>query len=359
MWKQRKIEYVDSREEINKIISEAEKYTYLIYGDWEKKDMNTQSLALNSWVKDKMVNVEITTKWASRHFGQACTYIFRKDGQKVVNVQAINCYKELQRYYKLPDFAPTAEKDEDSMWLKLTDTGKFVQSAGPLVGNDGTVGEDYCYVYDLNSAYANVLMNYIPDTKEYRCNDFVGEGEVGFMLDDKLSMVDSGWADVIFKLMDSPYKDFVMKYYEIKKNLPKGDPERDKAKAVINLAIGMLQRHNPFVRAYVVHSCNKYIEDRLDENSFMWNTDAIYSRSPRPDLELGDNIGCFKLEYEGMIKHKGNVYQYANGEVHYKGTPTSWFGTDYDLLEDERPEEGNIFIFNKETNRVEVTKYGL
>lgn len=110
---------------------------------------------------------------------------------------------------------------------------------------------------------------------------------------------------------------------------------------MLNLPIGYCQRYNPFLRSYVVNSCNEVIKRLIDDDTLFWNTDAIFSRKRRPELELGTEIGQFKEIHCDTLSYVGNVYQINNEDPTYRGISKSWFkafekknGRKYDLLKD-------------------------
>ena len=350
--------YLNTVDELNDVLAVIRKSTPVLYCSWESGRVLGYSLATHSFIEDKQINIEVTTKYYQIVTGQSTkfmptTFVFRKDAGVKMHFDPAQCFATMQRYYKAPDF-----NDDNALKLSKTFKGSFALSASPLVGFNKKYDnrEDYLYVYDLNSAYAAVMMGKIPDTSSYKLNANVAEDEIGFLLCDGLPLVHNGYADIVFKLMDSPYKPFARKYYDIKRNST-GDLKA-KAKAMLVYGVGYLQRHNPFIRAYIVNTCNEFIKGLLDDNSVMWNTDAIYSKRKRDDLIVGTDIGEFKLEHEGLIRHRGVCYQYCDsGEVTYRGVAKSWFNKDFNLLTDELPTEGNIWQLNRETLQMEETKY--
>ena len=351
----KKIRQINSIEEINEILALIKAHTPVLYYKWEEGRLRGHSLANYSFVVDKPVNIEITTSYFNykeSHKFEPCTFIFRKDGEEVVYTDPSRAYMILQQYYKAPDF-----KNDTKLHLKKTEKGSYELSAKALVGfnpkYDNT--EQYLYVYDLNSAYAAAMMDKIPDTTHYRQRSEVNDGEVGFLLSEGLPLVHSGYADVVFKLIESPYKKFVRKYYDIKCNST--GKEKQDAKNILVYSVGYLQRKNPFLRSYIVNSCNEYMTQFIDENTILWNTDALYSLTKRPDLVIGKDIGQFKIEYEGLIRHRGNNYQkVGTGEICYRGKAKKWFSKDYNLLTDPLPQNGNVYELNPETLQMEVTK---
>lgn len=284
----------------------------------------------------------------------ACTWKFDKTGQNNTSIAPSTVMRLANNVYK-----PKEEVNTENTLIQVNADNKPIQSAKPILGYnklyDNT--EHQVYVYDLNSAYAAVLTDKIIDTYSARYYDIVGTNEVGFRLDDNLTMVDTGAeADVIFPLIESPYKDFVAKWYNIKKTAPKGSDERTKAKNILTFMVGLFQNHNPYLRAYVIHSCNRKIQKILDNNysvCCMWNTDAVYSTKPL-DLDIGDNIGQFKLEYSGTFRQKGNNYQKVDkNETSYRGVLKMLFDNNWNILTDDLPEYVLPYQWNKETLDIE------
>lgn len=208
--------------------------------------------------------------------------------------------------------------------------------------------------YDLNSAYAAAMLKgWIDASQQPQAKIIDEETEIGFDMD--LQIQRSGYCLFVFKKMPTPPEivEWVNKYYNIKKTTT-DKTEKLKAKQTLNFAVGMLQRKNPWLRAWVVASCNEYISNLLDENSLFWNTDSIVSRVPRPDLEIGTEIGQWKVEHEGQVAYRGNVYQWNKDKPTYRGVPKTWFKGDYDLLVDEKPTNQNLFYFDSK----EICIYG-
>ena len=80
-----------------------------------------------------------------------------------------------------------------------------------------------------------------------------------------------------------------------------------KAKTIINAAIGCLQYHNPYLRSYIVSTCNYFIQNLIDsETTVICNTDSIVSTKPL-ELTVGSEIGEFSLD-EGYITINKNNY---------------------------------------------------
>ena len=216
----RNIKYVNRVDEFNEILSEANKYTNVMRCTYEELRWKKHySLATHSCLEDNMVECRITTQYykcIERKKFYPCTYIFRKDGKEDLSIEGTQAYMTTQRLYKVEDDRKNRELRK---YLEYNEKeGKYSNSASPVVGFskafDNT--EHYVYVYDLNSAYGAQLINKIPDVNHYKMFQAVGENQVGFLFDRQLTLVESGFADIVFDLIDSPYRDHVLKHYKLK-----------------------------------------------------------------------------------------------------------------------------------------------
>ena len=181
-----------------------------------------------------------------------------------------------------------------------------------------------CYSYDVHSAYSLAMKKPMPDTSKPKFNAIVGPGEMGFRKLTKLVYIvsEGKMADVVFPLMESPYKDYVDEYY-LKKQNAKTEVEYDLYKAWLNIPAGLLHRYNIFHRLAMLYYAKKYIMQFIDENTVYCNVDSIISLKPRNDLPIGDGLGEFKIEHqnERFKFKKVAIYQWGN-EVHYSGIPS-------------------------------------
>lgn len=368
MFRQRRIRSVENYEAIEKIMNIASNYTSIIYTrkPYEFK-AKCAELRKATYVQDCERYVYVTTMYVKNVITKdnivdyiptmdkyACSWKFDKSG-------ANDCFVEPDKVARMSNsiYKPYEEVNVDySIFDKIGLSDKIQQSAKPILGYnpkfDNT--EHEVYVYDLNSAYANILKDKIIDTYHWREYDTVGEGEVGFLFDDNLTMKRTGqYADRIYKLIESPFKDYVTKYYNIKRNAPSGSRARTEAKAMLNYLVGCWQNHNPFLRAYVVNSCNEFIFNIIQENRdivCMYNTDAVYSVAPL-DLDIGTEIGQFKLEYHGLFRQKGNNYQEVEiNKTSYRGVSHEAFKNGFNILTDEIPSYEFPYVFDKKINRI-------
>ena len=210
-----------------------------------------------------------------------------------------------------------------------------------------------CWSYDLNSSFPAAMLKPMPDTRQKpRYDDIIGPNEIGFFENGTMIAEPGYYAEIIFPLMESPFKSFIDKYYEKKKHST--GEERTKWKFYLNIATGILARHNIFLRNAVVGYANKAIKQYIDENTVYSNVDCIISTKERTDLPIGTEIGQFKQEKVGIFKYKDvGIYQWDN-EVHYKGLK----GEFLDDIEDISNYKTNLeshynYKFNKESRRFE------
>lgn len=373
---------IKSAKEINKMLSLIDYYRllpikigrgqkYKSLESW-KIGNNISKISLSKYmiIELKDTKLEITTRYYD--YGVPTTYIFDLNNDDIFIKSGLDCFKEFNRAYKVPR-ADKYNIDRLNRY-KNTENNKYVCSASPILDYNRKYEKqllENCYEYDLNSAYANTLLRKIPDLEnpviaKWPKQIKVNKNEVGFVLDDTLSIVNSGYmADIKFKLIDTPkkLKDFLIRWYNRKKNSTGN--EKLEAKAMLNLPIGYCQRYNPFLRSYVVNTCNKVIKDLIDENTLFWNTDAIFSKVRRPELEIGNEIGQFKEIKCDKLVYVGNVYQINDEDPTYRGISKTWFksfekeyGRKYDLLKDydKTISRINYYDLNWETLKLEVNE---
>ena len=333
---------------------------------------NESKVSLSQYIiiELKDTKLEITTRYYD--YGVPCTYIFDLNNDEIFKQSGLDCFKELSKAYKVKAAKEYNYERLDQCLNK--ETGKYVCSARPILDYNKKYEKQLltdCYEYDLNSAYANTLLKKIPDLNKPVIANWpdqikVNKNEIGFILDDELSIVKPGYmADIKFKLINTPdkLKDFLIKWYNIKK-VSTGNKKLE-AKAMLNLPIGYCQRYNPFLRSYVVNSCNAAIKQLINDDTLFWNTDAIFSLKRRPELELGNEIGQFKEIHCDTLCYVGNVYQINNEDPTYRGISKSWFkafekqhGRRYNLLLDYNKQVSrlNYYELNWKTLKLEVNK---
>lgn len=321
-----------------------------------------KSLSNCTLIISKETKIEVITKYSPYEPKQKdCTYLFNLNNDIEIVFSGRKCYAEMSKYYKVPDFRKTelADKYIDN------ENGKFVLSASPLVWFNKNFNEtklQKVYEYDLNSAYAAAMLNKIPDTSKPRYNANVRKNEIGYLLVDGLPLVNKGYADVVFPLIDTPKEliEYITKYYNIKKTAIDAKIKTN-AKAKLNLPIGYAQRTNPFFRSYIVNKCNEFITNLMDDNTLLCNTDALFSKVKRTDLDIGQEIGQFKEIEIDNFYYKGNNYQADLDIPIYRGIPKKWFiafaklnKRPWDMSIDKCPERINLYYLD--INKLEIKK---
>ena len=370
--------YVASLEEMQRIYAIAEKYSTLQYTDKEYSYNGDGILRNTSYVQNGDRYYKITSMWIEEIKDKegnvryepivkgdiekfACTWIFDKTGESRARIHPSRVSRIANAVYKPDKIIGTNEDIFDR-----NKDGKILQSAKPILGFNKKFDrtEHPVVIYDLNSAYAMALVDKIIDTYNPHYYDYVEEGEVGFISSDhNLTIRHKGeYADVIFPLMESPYKDFARKYYNIKKKAPKGSDERELAKQILVITVGLWQNVNPYLRAYVVGKCNEQIEyylKKYKDKICMWNTDAIYCTEHIDELDnlIGEDIGQFKIEYEGLFRQKGLNYQKLDEHnTSYRGVLKTLFKEDFNILSDRLPTAILPYKMDKETLEIKINE---
>lgn len=365
MYKQKRYRYIYNLEDMQKIFDIAASHSeiYLDNDEYEF-EYGKSNLTAESKIICTDRYYKITTKYVSEDLTTAkdypCTWIFDLTGDETHHIHPSIVAKKYIKHYNPYNVL----KKNPNLFRRLCD-GKLVESAKAIVGYNKSFDktEHNVVAYDLNSAYAAVLTNKIIDTYNMDVAREVKENEIGFLLNADLTMMHPGEeADVVFPLIDSPYKEYVTEWYNKKKDAPKGSADRDIAKEVLVITVGLWQNKNPFLRAYVVNSCNEFIERlilRNEDKVCMWNTDAIYctERIPEIDALCGTEIGQFKVEYEGLFRQKGTAYQKVDiDETSYRGVIKQLFKKGFNLLTDELPKHILPYKMNEQTLRIEKNK---
>lgn len=348
---------------MKEILARVKKAYTIVYGEKPADIPFSKEIA---WIEDKMVEFRVTCNLD----GKPCTYKMRKDCSEArQKVEGKTTYATLNHYYKVPSFSDdeyvkeALQYDESKRKFEVSYSGFLYHN--PKFERERIEG---CYGYDLNSSYPNAMLKRMPDTsKPYRVDSKVGEGEIGFIaqpaikedgsLSTTLQPVFKGIAEFVFPLMDSPFKRFVEVWYGRKKGAKTKD-EREKAKQTMNYAIGYLQKHNPFLRATVLHYANLAISSKMDEDTLHCSTDSLVSKRKRDDLDIGAEIGQFKLEHEGAFYYDGMNYQWNLETPTYRHIPKTWFKKDWDMAKDHVPKSGNLYRFDRsKLNLVKETKH--
>lgn len=249
-------------------------------------------------------------------------------------------------------------KVEDEFWKTFYD-----YTAGPMLWYNKSYERqvNYCYQYDVNSAYSFAMLKDMPDIRKGIVFDKeVEDGEIGFIPTDytsfngriKVRMIlpeDHEIAYWVFKTCESPFKKFVYRWYERKKNAP-NSMEKKKAKRMLNLSIGELQNKTPFYRWAIIEYCNRYIKAFKDENTIYCNTDCIVSLTERKDLPIGEELGQFKVEHnKELFKYIGLNYQWENNIPIIRGKSKAKYLEGWDIYNSDNQnfERKNKYTFDR------------
>ena len=329
-----KIRYV-SIDEFNEHLTFCKKYRKIVFDEVSLFRLKHGSIGMNAILDDKLMNTSITYIRGTN----VCTFTCRKDGLlSIGDTTGLNAYITLCKYYKVPKLEVNFSASP-FMWYNE----KFVNT------------RQYAYEYDINSAYATIMYFYkFPDTSVEYKTGIVDENEIGFDADGNI-VKEGRFALWKFPIIESPFKKFAEVYYK-RKQKAKNEELKTRAKNILNYSVGFLQRVNPFLRAYIVNSCNEKIKALINEDYVLHcNTDAIVSNK-KLDLPLGNEIGEWKLK-EGLFAYVGHPYQWDNDLPRYQGVPKGWFKPGWDILKDELPSFGNVVKLNLETLLLEEIKY--
>ena len=336
-------------DDFNKLLRNIKGLGYkIIYGPYLKGD-TFHTLCDTAFIEDKISKIFVTTKIGTKPL----TYVFDKACSALEHdVNGLTAFRTLSRYYKVP---------------RVSQENALIDSASSLLYFNKKYNNtrQYAYGYDMNSAYSWGMLQEMPkDTDKGPINSeprVVEPGEIGFSIGGDL-VLEGEYADYIFKAEESPFKKFVEIWYG-RKRKAKNKVEKQKAKDVLNMSIGWLQRANYWYRAAIIGHCNRRMGQLISKYKgyvLHSNTDSIVStiRIPELDSNLGTDVGQWKLEHVGMFAYKDLVSQWDSAVPTYRGTPKSWFKDDFDLLEDSRPTEGNKYYFDEKDFIMKEMKYG-
>jgi hypothetical protein len=317
--------------------------------DLAKKDIKDFNYSKYAIVKECQSNLWIETKYYEPK-NRATRYICELNGELETGVKGLQAFQALQKYCFRCLNARNYTNIDLSKWI--TEEGKYACSAGPIVGYNPKYEKmelHNVYEYDINSAYSSIMLEAVPDINNPKINVKLKHNQVGFLIDEDLTMMDKPGleVDVAFDLvqLSKQGKEFILRLYN-EKETAETKEERAAAKLKLNAAIGYYQRYNPFLRAYIVHSCNKRIKALLDDDSVLWNTDAIFSLKQRPELAVGASIGEFEELKIDRFAYIGNNYQINYDLPKYRGIAKAWYKEGFDILKDSLPQRNNVYKFD-------------
>lgn len=279
-------------------------------------------------IKENLTNIWIETKYYEPKY-KPTRYVVDLNEERKPVISGLQAFNEWQRWGYTAINVKNYPVDILSRWLD-SNTNKYVCSASPTIGFKEAWNQKELhnvYEYDLHSAYSSVMLDKVPNVNNPIFNAKIKEGQIGFFIDEQLTLIETVGiqCDVVFDLitLHKGAKDYILRLYA-KKEEATDELEHDEVKLKLNAAIGYYQRYNPFMRAYIVHKCNKKINSLIDENTILWNTDAIFSLVRRPDLDIGENIGQFKETFIKNFVYINNNYQINDELPLFRGFPKIW-----------------------------------
>ena len=341
MYKQKRIVYCETVEEFNKQLDFVRECRNVVYA------LKAPNCAFedNAFLVDKEVQIELSYKLGNKSY----TYVFKKDTNDFIQKTSGSiAYSVLRKYVDITEYTGTCQGTSSGILYKNKKyEGKRVKAYG----------------YDVNSAFSYGMLQPMPLVETERRYDYVKQGEIGFTGDENgyMQLRKPGqFAVYVFKAeINEGFHRFVNKWYKMKKTA-KNKADKQKAKQILNFSIGALQHHNLFIRAAIIGYANERIAKLIDEHTIYSNTDSIVSTVRRPDIEanIGDEIGQWKLEHEGLFAFKKFNYQWNLDTPSYRGVPKSWFKEGFDILVDDVPSYGNVYELDKANLKLVEVDYG-
>lgn len=312
-------------------------------------DFNYQKYAV---VKENDSKIFIETCYYEPKY-RSTRYICNLNNETKAEVKGLQCFQKLQQYCFKARHANKYNWSELNAYYDK-DTGRYLCSAKPIIGYNSKYEKQELhnvYEYDINSAYSSIMLKGIPNVNAPLFNHKLQAGQVGFFLDEDLTLVEKPGiiCDIAFDIIPlrDDQKKYIQKLYDIKSTTT-DSYTHDLVKLELNAAIGYYQRFNPFIRAYVIHKCNRVISSLLDDETVLWNTDAIFSLKRRPELALGAKIGEFKEIKIDRFVYSGCNYQINYEIPKYRGIPKAWFKDNpFDLLKDTLPQRCNKYRYDE------------
>lgn len=335
----RNIKVIQDVEEINRILQYMQSQTNIIYA----KRGADAGLSHNSYIYLDGQKVILTVMGYDGCLRKR-EYGFWLDERVESMLTGTEIWQEMNRVYYVKSLSKIAKDEEQEQVIKQFDTKKRKRNkmkhsfaAIPLTFTKFMRGEKRLkatkvkvWCYDMNSCYAAVLRDKIPDFEHPMIDHVVQPGEIGFLPEEGCTLVHEGeFAVIAFPLIESPFRKWVDDIYEIKRTSPKGSYEREDAKARLVRGIGNYENSNMLMRAYIVNTANEIMESLIDKNTILCNTDSLHSLVERKDLKIGDGVGQFKLEYVGRVEYHGHDYKQVEKP---KEKPKKKYYFDFDEL---------------------------
>ena len=197
---------------------------------------------------------------------------------------------------------------------------------------------EHIWSYDMNSCYPYFLTKELPYGKNLGCGK-VQEDEIGFIESPgngkillKLELKTSGYAQFRFKKKE--YKCFKMwaEHGYVRKQTD------HKFKVRFNAMLGAMKYHNIFIRAAVLGYAREFMESKKDENTIMQTVDNIVSLKSRDDLDIGLELGQFKLEHvNATLTYISNMIKRFNLEREkHSGISATRYASDTTIYDNPR-----------------------
>lgn len=304
-----KTKYCKTLEEFNYQLKVAKNICFAVF--FEK--YTNQPIAQNAFVETTEKYFKLTYKLAKKKI----TYIFDRNGETKEPPNVLEIMSEVGKQVKpqkaqdiLPEIKFNTENFEDNKPIGYRES---VGSASPIrsynkkfvfTGNEA-------FEYDLRTAYAQFLVEDLPDLTTIKYDTKLKAGQIGFMKYGcsrnrfpRLNLVlEPGVeCDYVFEPMKSPYINWVEKNIT-KLNKAATKDEEDKIKDKFRIAVGCLQNTNPWWRATIVEKCNRLVKYFKNDSTIYWSTDSIISATERPDI--------LNSKYIWQVKHSG-IFKLAN-----------------------------------------------
>lgn len=314
----------------NSKLDESDGYVTHLYPFEQRPESETHQ-GYHRYINDKTLYITLTYKiggqWRSYKTNKAKVY---DEGYTQTVVDPIRAYTIFSRVVK-PVKIPEVDRD------KVHNIGGYTDFHPDKKGH---------YVraicYDVNKSFFNACKNMMPTTiVDKYCAPKLGE--VGFPAS---GIPVIGPSDhICYYVFKLDWHDGLRRYVDLySQKLKKAtDPNvRRRLKDEINLSIGNLAHHNPFLRNMIVWWSNEFIKSKVDDNTIWSNTDSIVSSVPRPDLEIGDDVGQFKIEHDGEFIQNVTGYQWVTDHV------IRWKGVSQDRIKIFEKKEGRQFLIDRD-----------
>ena len=173
---------------------------------------NEAKLAINDFnysryaiIKENDTNIWIETRYYELSC-KATRYICWLDDIKRPAISGLQAFNKFQQHcFKAVKASQYNIPILDRYWD--IENRKYVCSASPIIGYNPKYEMQELhdiYEYDINSAYSSIMLDKVPDINHPHFNCTVQKNQVGFLLDDKLTMIDTtfSFAQVVFDLIE-------------------------------------------------------------------------------------------------------------------------------------------------------------